>query len=181
MEHFLGRAVTENHHAAMVGKVALIEVAPVRQVELPHLPVRHIHAAHLQGNDARSDLEAEIAVDLSAHCPHDGHFVTNGFYVLNFVLDCFARPLPAGLHAGLPRPDYNHVIAHVQERVQHASAQALPVCQQQHHRRQAPDDPEHSQRRTHTIAHQRLPALRNELFEVHKKVASGQCPVASDQ
>src|SRR6202007_3075935 len=77
LKDFLRCVVTEYHHAAVVGEVALIEVAPIRKIEFAHLAVRHIHASHLQGYNASSDLEPEIAVNLSAYRPHYGHFVAN--------------------------------------------------------------------------------------------------------
>ena len=130
LKDFLRCVVAEYHHAPVICEIALIEVAPIREIEFAHLAIGHIHAAHLQGHHAGPDLEPEIAVNLSAYRPHDGHFVANCFHVLQFVLDCLARPLAASLHAGLSRPDHDDVVAHVQKRVQHAPAQALTIRQQ---------------------------------------------------
>ena len=151
----------------MVGEIGLVEVAAVREFQLAHLSVRHVHAAHLNRNHARADLEAEVAVDLAAHRAHDGHFIANGFHIFQFVLDRLAGPLAASLHAGLARPNDDDVVSHVQKGMQNAPAQALSVSQQQHDGDQAPANAQHGQRRTRAIAHQRLPALRNEFFHVH--------------
>src|SRR5258708_5710864 len=90
-----------------------------------------------------------------------------------------AGTLAPRLHAGLPGPHHDHVVAHVQEGVQHASAQALAVGEKQHYRGEAPYDTQHGERRAHAVAHQRLPTLRDEFFRVHT-VACGYRVILSE-
>ena len=66
LEDFLGGVVTENHNAAMVDEISFIEVTAVFDIELSHLAVGQFDPAHVHGDHARADLEAEVAVDLSA-------------------------------------------------------------------------------------------------------------------
>ena len=85
LEDFFRRLVAQNDYAAVIGEIALIKVAPIREIQFAHLPVRHIHAAHLDRNDASTDLEPEVAVDLAAHGAHDRNFVANRFHIFQFV------------------------------------------------------------------------------------------------
>ena len=130
----------------MVGEIRFAEIPAVCEFELAHLAVGHVHAAHLNRYDASANFESEVAIDLAAHSAHNGHFVANRFHVFQFVLDRLAGPLPSSLHAGLPRPHHDDVVAHVQESVQDASAETLSVGQEQHHGNQAPSDAQHGQR-----------------------------------
>ena len=102
------------------------------------------------------------------------HFVADGFDVLILVFHFLAGPLPSGLEAGLPRPDDDDVVAHVHERVHDASAEALAVGEQDHDGSQSPDDAEHGEQGAQAVAHERLPALRNEFFQVHFDSQSGR-------
>ena len=153
----------------MVGEIALVKIAAIGQIQLSHLAVGHVHAARHDRYHSGADLESKISVDLAAHRAHDGNFVANRFHVLEFVSDFLARPLAARLRAGLSRPEHDDVVAHVQEGMQHAAAQSLPVGQQQDHRRQAPHDAQHGECR----------ALQDELFQKHK--CSDQWSVTSGQ
>ena len=115
----------------------------------------------------RADLESEVAVDLAADRPHDGHFSRIASTSSSSYVTFLPARWPPACMLVCPGHEHDDVVAHVQEGMQHASAQALPVSQQQHDRDQAPADAQHGQRRARAVAHQRLPALRDEFFEKH--------------
>src|SRR5579863_5913795 len=54
--------------------------------------------------------------------------------------------------------------------MQDTATQPLSIGQENHHRHQSPYDPQHREDRAKPVAHQRLPALRDELFEEHRWV-----------
>ena len=164
LEDFLRRFIAEDDHAVMIGEIALVEISALGEVQFAHLPIGHIHAAHRDGNHARAQLEAEVSVDLAAHRADDRDFFANGFHILEFVRDFLAGPLTACLQAGLSGPHHDHVVAHVHKGVDHASAEALAISQQQNDRGQAPHDSKHGERGTQAVAHERLPALEDEFF-----------------
>jgi hypothetical protein len=118
-------------------------------------------------------LKPKVAIDLAANRADNRNLFANGFDIFEFILNRFARALAAGLHAGLPRPDDDHVVAHVHEGVHHASTQPLTISQQQHHRSQAPHNAQHGERGAHAVAHERLPALRDEFFQEHRNQGLG--------
>ncbi len=127
----------------MLGEVVFVKVAAIFDIELAHLAVREFDAAHIQGDDPGAALEGEVAVHFRADGANDGNFVANGFDVLVFV---FHRPpgtLSSGLQAGLPRPQHDHIVSHVEERLQNAAAQSLPIGEKDDHRGQAPNNAEH--------------------------------------
>ena len=146
LKYFLGCAIPKNDNPPVIEEIDLVEVSSVREIELAHLPVGQIHAAGHNRNHARANLESEVAIDLAAHRPYQRHFDANGFHIFKLVLDGFSCALAASLHAGLSRPHDNDVVAHVQKSVQDASAEPLPVREQQHYRHQAPADAQHGER-----------------------------------
>ncbi len=184
LKNFLRGFVAENDDTAMIGEVAFIEVTSLGKRELAHLPIGHVDAAHQDGDNAGADLESEVAVDFAADRANQRNFVADGFDVLEFVRNFLSGALTAGLHAGLSGPKDDDVVSHVQEGVQNASAEALAVGKQKHNGDQAPADAEHGQRGARAVAHQSLPALRDEFFQEHGFQglgARGQGPGARGQ
>ncbi len=51
----------------------------------------------------------------------------------------------AGLHAGLPPPDHDDVVAQAEEAIQDLFAEAASVAQEKDYRDQSPDYAEHSE------------------------------------
>ena len=58
--------------------------------------------------------------------------IANRFDVGILVLNFFASTLTSSLQAGLTGPKDNHIVAHVHERMNHASAQTLAVSEQEY-------------------------------------------------
>ena len=99
----------------MVEEISFLKVASVLDVELAHLSIRQIHAAGHDGYHAGADFESEVAIDLAADCPDQGHFIANRLNILQFVGDFLACALAARLQTGLPWPQDDDVVSHVQE------------------------------------------------------------------
>src|SRR5207248_4353124 len=164
LKNFLGGVVAQDHDAAVVEEISFLKVAAVRDIELAHLAIGQIHAAGHDGYHAGADFESEVAIDLAADCPDQRHFIANRLNILQFVGDFLACALAARLQTGLPWPQDDDVVAHIQKSMKHAAAQTLAIRQQQHDRYQAPTYPQHGQSGARAIAHERLPALRDEFF-----------------
>ena len=145
-KNFLGGILSHDEHVARFDEIRFFEVTAKLNVEFPHVAIRVLHRLRPHRDDSIAHLAREIVVSLRAHSANDRHLIADRLQVFILVVHPFAGALASYLHAGLATPQQDDVVADPQERAQDALSHALSVAEQQHHRGDAPHDPEHCQR-----------------------------------
>ncbi len=167
VEELLRGVRPEDDDLAMLGEVGGLEVAALGDVQLAHGAVGVFDELAGDVDDLGAVFEAQAIIGLGADSGEEGNCLAHGLGVAVEELDALAGALSAGLHAGLPAPDHDDVVAQAEEAIQDLFAEAASVAQQKDYGDESPDDAEHGEPGAQAIAEQRLDALADDLTQVH--------------
>ena len=112
-------------------------------------------------------LNAESVINLVGDGAKVGERVAKGFGVAFLELNLLTGALAAGLHGCLAAPEHDDVVADAEEALQDRLADGVAVAEQKHDGDESPDDAEHGEAGTHSVAAEGVNGLIEGFADVH--------------